>query len=313
MDREATTVLKWRVEDYMSDFNANSSVVYALNQGLYKLLKTCQAYFYQNKVSVFVFKIKEINLKLQTLGLSHNLAETIAQSRVMLPLFIESYKWANSLLSLPTTFESSQMIEGIPFLCNRNLFQASFLLPSNTTLDKDSISSLCGISPIKLLLFDYEKMLKNINKQPNKVLPLLNGSSIHMDHLSIPISHLTTLLESQPLTKVFWKWSHLLFGSSSIKEAVFCGSDPFKTSSEGINPGFSTVKTPFDEMKNELINFIERIIPGKVEHDKQFCQNVPIHDESSYVNDSHQCKYTVNRVWSVHRQTFIKNQHNEES
>ncbi|PIO76738.1 ABC transporter, ATP-binding protein [Teladorsagia circumcincta] len=174
-----------------------------------------------------------------------------------------------SIILLPfLTFQS------VPILCNETKFNNSFILPPNTTLSDEDRRSLCGVSPFDLFMF-YS------NNQDNIMLDSYPGfQDVNVFEFAQTTTTFISLVQQQPLYEGFLRWSHLLSSSlPNITSALFCGDNPFDTSTDGVGPVPTHAKTPFDEMRRNLIEFMEKIVPGRQKHDKQFCHDVWIHDD----------------------------------
>ncbi|KIH57551.1 hypothetical protein ANCDUO_12259 [Ancylostoma duodenale] len=224
--------------------------------------------------------------QLEELGISPNAAEVLAESRLTPEFFLEAYRYAEQLRSMSTIALFFDAISSVPILCNETLFSNSFLLPPEefSNLTAEDHQSLCSVTPLDLLNLNQTEILKNL------VLPFSSSPSSGNQSEPISLSDLLEslmislpLLQQQPLYEGFLKRSdNFSFSLANITSAMFCGGNPFDTSTDGLGPLPTNVKTPFDELKNKLVEFIEKIVPGQQEHDKQFCHGVWVRDGEAF-------------------------------
>ncbi|EPB71818.1 ABC transporter, ATP-binding protein [Ancylostoma ceylanicum] len=219
--------------------------------------------------------------KLEELGMSRNAAEVVAESRLTPEFFVEAYRYAEELSSMSAVALFFSAVSSVPIFCNETLFSASFLLPPEANLTAEDHQSLCRVTPLDLLNLNQTEIMKNMvlpfsgtPSAGNQSKPTSPRDLLEPLMISIP------LLQQQPLYEGFLKRSdnfNLTF--ANISSLIFCGGNPFDTSTDGLGPLPTNVKTPFDELKNNLVEFIEKIVPGRQEHDKQFCHGVWVRDD----------------------------------
>ncbi|RCN44538.1 hypothetical protein ANCCAN_09426 [Ancylostoma caninum] len=193
--------------------------------------------------------------KLEELGMSQNAAEVLAGSRLTPQFFVEAYRYAEQLSSMSTIALFFGAISSVPILCNETLFSNSFLLPPEANLTAEDHDSLCSVTPLDLLNLNQTEIMKNL------VLPFYNSPSAgnqskpaSPSDLLEPLLNSLPLLQQQPLYEGFLKRSdNFSLSLANITSAMFCGGNPFDTSTDGLGPLPTNVKTPFDELKNNLV------------------------------------------------------------
>ncbi|KAK6729080.1 hypothetical protein RB195_006248 [Necator americanus] len=217
---------------------------------------------------------------LEQLGIFRNVSDVLMESRLTPVFFVEAYSYARELGSLDHLDLLSTVFDPIPILCNETIFNESFVLPPNASLSAEDRSSLCDVSPLAFLSMFRMDHLQNLvtgSSSPSNNHTEETGSIADLLRLFLTSAQ---LLVQQPLYEGFLKWSDSLpMSFSNISSMIFCGANPFETSTEGLGPLSPKVETPFDELRKELVEFIEKIVPGQQEHDKRFCHGVWVRDD----------------------------------
>ncbi|KAK5973565.1 ATP-binding cassette sub-family A member 1, partial [Trichostrongylus colubriformis] len=178
---------------------------------------------------------------------------------------MESFNYVSKISSQPVFLLPLMAFESVPMLCNETIFNSSFrLLPNHRGYGPQFISvSVHNCSY-------FEEGFRNAN--------------VSLLELTQSLATFSSLMQQQPLYGGLSRWNHLFSGSlanmtSNLTAALFCGENPFDTSSDAFGPAPTNAKTPFDELRQNLIEFMEKIVPGHQKHDKQFCHDVWVHDD----------------------------------
>ncbi|KAK6046706.1 hypothetical protein COOONC_15789, partial [Cooperia oncophora] len=191
--------------------------------------------------------------ELAGLGLSRNTSMALANSTLTPTFFLELFKYVSEFRSQPMVLLPFMAFQSVPMLCNETVFNSSFILPPNSTLSKEDRRSLCDTSPFDLLTY-YKENKDIFTLEP---YPDFKDRNVSLQDLVLSFTTFSSLLDQQPLYKGFLRWNHLLSTSqANITSALFCGENPFDTSTDGFGPVPTHAKTPFDELRQNLIEFV---------------------------------------------------------
>ncbi|VDO43310.1 unnamed protein product [Haemonchus placei] len=212
-----------------------------------------------------------VSQTLLDLGLTQEASDALATATLTPTFFLRAFDYVKELRSKPKILLAFMAFRPVPILCNETIFDSSFVLLPNITLTDEDRRSLCGVSPLALLTY-YSEYQDRITLES---YPSFRGANVTLEELSRAVSTLLPLVQEQPIFEGFSKWNHLLSGSlNNITSAIFCGDNPFDIATDGMGPVPTNAKTPFDELRLSLIEFIEKIVPGQQKHEKQFCHDV---------------------------------------
>ncbi|XGW19518.1 hypothetical protein V3C99_003397 [Haemonchus contortus] len=217
-----------------------------------------------------------VSQTLLDLGLTQEASGALATATLTPTFFLRVFDYVRELRSKPEVLLMFMAFDPVPILCNETIFDSSFVLLPNITLTDEDRRSLCGVSPLALLTYYSEYQ----DKLTFDSYPSFRGANVTLEELSQAVSTLFSIAQQQPIFEGFSKWNHLLSGSlNNITSAIFCGDNPFDIATDGMGPVPTNAKTPFDELRLSLIEFIEKIVPGQQKHEKQFCHDVWVRDD----------------------------------
>ncbi|WKX91016.1 hypothetical protein Q1695_009675 [Nippostrongylus brasiliensis] len=223
----------------------------------------------------------QIEEKMINMGFTQNAASTLLQSGLAPNFFYHLYQFSNKMRDTPVLFLPFVLVEPVPLLCNETIFKDSFILPSGATLTADDRYSMCNVTAADFMTLNFTEVLDKARNLKNTGSALGIGVS-SMAEVMEPMTQLSQLLFQQPLVSKFIpKWGELLsMSAGNLTTLLFCGENPFDVASEGMGSSSSgKVKTPFDKLRDQLIEFLDEVIPGKKQHDKHFCGDVWIRDD----------------------------------
>ncbi|VDL72021.1 unnamed protein product [Nippostrongylus brasiliensis] len=223
----------------------------------------------------------QIEEKMIKMGFTQNAASTLLRSGLAPNFFYHLYQFSNKMRDTPVLFLPFVLVEPVPMLCNETIFKDSFILPSGASLTADDRYSMCNVTAADFMTLNYTDVLDKARNLKNTGSALGIGVS-SMAELMEPMTQLSQLLFQQPLVSKFLpKWGELLsMSAGNLTTLLFCGENPFDVASEGMGSSSSgKVKTPFDKLRDQLIEFLDEVIPGKKQHDKHFCGDVWIRDD----------------------------------
>ncbi|PAV79303.1 hypothetical protein WR25_16809 isoform B [Diploscapter pachys] len=175
--------------------------------------------------------------------------------------------------------------ETLPMMCSRSLFEKSLYFPNGIEISNQELNKLCKIK-VNDWINVVMKLQGDTNNQASMLL--LNGTSIPYSYLATKLLNLMRLQE-QPLFKGIQKWSNIgmeniyvhILGGVNGKDFFMSNLIPRDDGDKG------KIGTPYDHIKNRLIEYIKQVVPGDDGGKNKACLNVQIQYQNCASVDSY--------------------------